>query len=156
MKIVLITVLTFLALNSQSQEATVSSGGDASGNNGTVSYTIGQIDYEYRTGSDGNITEGVQQVVVEPTSGIDENETDIVLNAYPNPAYDHVVIETSELSNFENVSYKMFDTKGKMVKEGRISSVETNIDVTQLMKANYFLKVTRGNQLIKSFKIVKQ
>lgn len=156
MKIVFITVLTFLALDSQSQEATVSSGGDASGTNGTVSYTIGQIDYEYRTGSDGNITEGVQQIVVEPTSSLDENQTNIVLNAYPNPAYDHIVIETSATSGSENVSYKMYDTKGKLVKEGRISSEKTTVDVTELVGANYFLKVTQGNELIKSFKILKQ
>lgn len=156
MKIVFITVLTFLALTARSQEATVSSGGDASGNNGSVSYTIGQVDYQYRTGSNGNLTEGVQQVLVEPTTSVDENQTNIVLNAYPNPAFDHVIIETSASSGFEDVNYRMFDKQGRLVKEGNVSSSQTKVNVTGLVTGEYFLKVTKQDKLIQSFKIVKQ
>jgi len=155
MKIVFITVITFLALHSNAQKATVSSGGDISGSNGSVSYTVGQIDYQYASGSNGNITEGVQQIEIDSITGIEEIQTDIVLNAYPNPADDHVILETSAPKGFENVSYKMFDNQGRLVKEGKVSSNETQIDLTSLIRANYFLKVTQENQLIKTFKIVK-
>jgi hypothetical protein len=156
MKIVFITVITFLALHSNAQKATVSSGGDISGSNGSVSYTVGQIDYQYNSGSNGNITEGVQQIEIDSITGIDEIETNIVLTAYPNPADNHVVLETSAPGGLENVSYKMFDNQGRLVKEGRISSAQTKIDITSLIRANYFLKVTKENQLIKTFKIIKK
>ena len=42
-----------------SQKETLASGGDASGSGGTVSYSIGQIAYEYRSGSNGNLNQGV-------------------------------------------------------------------------------------------------
>ncbi|MEX2485769.1 MAG: T9SS type A sorting domain-containing protein [Brumimicrobium sp.] len=155
MKIVFITVITFLALHSNAQKAIVSSGGDISDTDGSVSYTIGQIDYQYISGSNGNITEGVQQIEVDSITGLDENQTDIVLNAYPNPAHDRVVIETDAPSGMENVSYNMYDNQGRLVKEGKISSSETSIDVTDLVKANYFIKIVENNELIKTFKIVK-
>lgn len=156
MKIVFITVITFLALHSNAQRATVSSGGDISGSDGTVSYTVGQVDYQYVSGSNGNITEGVQQIEIDSITGLEENETNIVLNAFPNPTDDHVVLETNSPDGFENVSYNMYDNQGRLVKEGKISSSQTKIDLTSLIRANYFLKVTRENQLIKTFKIVKK
>ncbi|MEX1190976.1 MAG: T9SS type A sorting domain-containing protein [Brumimicrobium sp.] len=155
MKIVFITVITFLALHTHAQKATVSSGGDISGTDGSVSYTVGQIDYQYASGSNGDVTEGVQQIEIDSITGLNENQTNIELNAFPNPAYDHIVIETNAPSGFENVSYNMYDNQGRLVKEGKISSFETSVDVSDLIKANYFLKVTKENQLIKTFKIVK-
>lgn len=155
MKIVFITVITFLALHSNAQKATVASGGDAYGSNGSVSYSVGQIDYQYLSGSNGNITEGVQQVEIESTSAIEENNTNIDLSAYPNPASDQIVLETSAPSGLQNVSYYMYDNQGKLVREGDISSSETVIEVTELTNATYFLKVTKGKELIETFKILK-
>jgi hypothetical protein len=156
MKIVFMTVITFLALHSNAQKATVSSGGDAYGSNGSVSYTVGQIDYQYLSGSNGNITEGVQQIEIESTSSLEENQTDIDLSAYPNPASDQIVLETIAPSGLKSVSYYMYDNQGRLVREGEVSSSETIINVTELTKSNYFLKVTKENELIESFKILKQ
>ncbi len=43
------------------QENSVSVGGDIAGVNGSVSFSVGQIDYTYISGTNGNINEGVQQ-----------------------------------------------------------------------------------------------
>ena len=43
------------------QENSVSVGGDITGVNGSVSFSVGQIDYTYVSGTNGNINEGVQQ-----------------------------------------------------------------------------------------------
>ena len=45
----------------QAQEAVAAAGGEATGSGGTVSYTIGQINYTTNTGAGGTITQGVQQ-----------------------------------------------------------------------------------------------
>lgn len=43
------------------QSNIVAGGGDASGSTGSVSYSIGQIDFQYRSSADYSVSEGVQQ-----------------------------------------------------------------------------------------------
>lgn len=59
----LIPFLTFFGAAGFAQSAIVPIGGDAQGNSGNVSYTVGQIAVESAASSNGSITivEGVQQ-----------------------------------------------------------------------------------------------
>ena len=45
----------------QAQDAIANSGGNATGSNGTVSYTVGQVAYTSQTGASGSVAQGVQQ-----------------------------------------------------------------------------------------------
>ncbi|MEX2483568.1 MAG: T9SS type A sorting domain-containing protein [Brumimicrobium sp.] len=155
MKIIFLTVFAFLALQLQAQEATVSSGGDLNGSGGSVSYTIGQVSYNYYSGSNGNITEGVQQIEIEPTSSLEENQFDIDFNIYPNPASDHIIIETGSLKGLSKASYNMYDSEGKIVNEGEVSTATTLIDISEFPKSSYYLKIIVDDQIIESFKIIK-
>lgn len=155
MKILLYVVIAFLGLELQAQNATVSSGGDMSSSNGSVSYTIGQVSYSYNSGSNGNITEGVQQIEIESTSSLNESQYDLDFNLYPNPASDHIIVESSAVNDFENVNYSIYDNEGKEVINGLFSSTTTLVNISELPKSTYYLKVTVENQIIETFKIVK-
>ncbi|MEX1191922.1 MAG: T9SS type A sorting domain-containing protein [Brumimicrobium sp.] len=155
MKIIFLTVFAFLALQLQAQEATVSSGGDLSGSGGSVSYTIGQVSYNYYSGSNGNISEGVQQIEIEPTTSLDENQFDIDFNLYPNPASDHIIVETADLSNLDDANYNMYNSEGKIVTKGGVSTTTTLVDISELPKSTYYLKIIVDDQIVKSFKIIK-
>ena len=61
----------------QAQESVNSTGGNATGSGGTVSYTIGQVGYTTNTGSNGSVAQGVQQAYEILTVGINENEPKI-------------------------------------------------------------------------------
>jgi len=58
-----LVILLFLELSKlQAQEATTTAGGEASGSGGYASYTVGQVVYTTKTGTNGNsVIEGVQQ-----------------------------------------------------------------------------------------------
>jgi hypothetical protein len=80
----LIPFLFFLKGNAQ--QSVNAGGGNATGSNGNLSYTIGQIDYVSATGSNGSVSQGVQQPLEIFTLGKDDFPN-IMLQAtvYPNP-----------------------------------------------------------------------
>ena len=60
-RIVISFWLLVLPLYIYAQESTVASGGNGTGEGGSVSYSLGQVSYSSNSGSNGSITEGVQQ-----------------------------------------------------------------------------------------------
>lgn len=54
-------LLCIVYSKSDAQRNTMSAGGDAIGSGGSISFSVGQIDFQYASGSGGNITLGVQQ-----------------------------------------------------------------------------------------------
>ncbi|HEY0297648.1 MAG TPA: T9SS type A sorting domain-containing protein [Arachidicoccus sp.] len=57
-------LLLLISFPSIAQRGTDASGGDGSGSAGSISYSIGQIDYVMATGSDNTIVDGIQQPYV--------------------------------------------------------------------------------------------
>ncbi|MGC8754863.1 MAG: hypothetical protein ACP5QJ_07625, partial [Thermosulfidibacteraceae bacterium] len=57
----------------QAQESVNATGGNASGNGGTVAYSVGQVVYTTNTGTNGSVAQGVQQPFeISVVSGIEE------------------------------------------------------------------------------------
>ncbi len=56
---ILTIMLLFIGLHAQ--ESTTASGGEASGDGGTVSYSVGQVVYGTHSGTTGSVSEGIQQ-----------------------------------------------------------------------------------------------
>jgi hypothetical protein len=140
----------------QAQNTIPASGGNISGGGGTVSYSVGQVFYTINTGSNGSVAHGVQQPIeisvvtsVEEAKGI---SLEIVL--YPNPATDFILLKI-ENYEIENLSYQLFDINGNLLHSNRVEANETNISVSNLVSATYFLNVTDNNKVIKTFKIIK-
>jgi len=70
------------------QETILASGGDATGNGGTASYSIGQVFYSVHVLTEAYITEGVQQPYeIYILSGMEDGELiTLESRAYPIPA----------------------------------------------------------------------
>jgi hypothetical protein len=134
------------------QQNTVSSGGNATGTGGEVSYTIGQIDYINSSAGSGSFNQGVQQPY-EFFVAIDELKWSVQLTVYPNPFSETVNI--SGAPEGDQFTWKIFDTNGKVVKEGSILAENTQIDLHELEPATYYLRVNRSNTQLNNFKIVK-
>jgi hypothetical protein len=141
----------------QAQESMNTTGGDASGSAGSLSYSVGQAVYQTHTSTSGSVAEGVQQpyeisVVLAKREAVGIT---LSVSAYPNPTTDNLTlsVEAFELSN---VSYQLFDINGRILQNGKIASELTSIAMGNLVSATYFIKVVKDNKEIKTFKIIKQ
>ena len=152
--LIFLFVLSFSV--SFAQNAVTVSGGEANGNSGSVSYSIGQIFYSVNEGTSGQVSEGVQQ----PYEIYDVNEVQleisgaISLSAFPNPTSDYLSLRIDG-DYIDGLSCAMFDISGREIMQMRITSSETRLDVQQLPTATYFVRVTKGKNEVKTFKIVK-
>ena len=152
--IILLFVLS--ATMSFAQNAVTVSGGEANGNSGSVSYSIGQTFYSANVGTSGQVSEGVQQPyeiydVTEVQSAISGA---ISLSAFPNPTSDFLTLRIDG-DYIDGLSCAMFDISGKEIMQQRITSSQTSLDVQQLPPATYFVRVTKEKNEVKTFKIVK-
>lgn len=143
---------SILSVNAQS--SIVPAGGTASGNGGTVTYTVGQI--AVQTNSDGNtsISEGVQQPYEISVVGVDDYPgISLSMSVYPNPTLDRLKLEISN-SDFEG-EVKVFDMNGKYLLSKKIEGQTTEMDFSPYAPGTYFVSVLNGTQVMKSFKVVK-
>lgn len=133
------------------QSTTLSSGGEASGSGGSMSYSIGQLAYQSYAGSNAKLSEGMQQAYEGcMTTGIEELSGDFKL--YPNPAISYAELE---VENFEGLSYDLYDLQGGLLLSGRLIENNTRLDVRNLPKGSYFLRLSNTQNQRKSFTLIK-
>lgn len=140
----------------KAQEVITTTGGNASGSGGTVSYTIGQVVYTTNTGTNGSVIQGVQQPFeISVITGY-ENVKNVNLNmtTYPNPTTNTL---TLRIDNVELINYSLevFDMNGKLLISKTIEETETFISMVDLQPANYIFKVLENKKEVKVFKIIK-
>ncbi len=147
-------ILGCIKLNAQ--ETVLSSGSDAGGVGGSASYSIGQSVYTTVTGINGSMTQGVQQAFeISIVSSIKEAEgIHLFCYAFPNPVTDRLTLKV-ENYDISDLSYRLYDGNGKLIKAGQLETNESDIDLSNVGSAIYFLSVTEKNKEIKSFKIIK-
>jgi hypothetical protein len=150
-----IILLLGFALSIQAQQATTAAGGTASGIGGTVTYSVGQVVYTTITGSSGSAAQGVQQPYeLYVVSGIENSLINLELTAYPNPTTRFLILKVDgvDVSMF---NFELYDGIGKIIESRKIRSTDESIDMDTLPSATYYLKVSKNNNPIKTFKIIK-
>ena len=140
----------------QAQLAILSSGGNISGSNGSVSYSVGQIAFLTNTGTTGIITEGVQQpfeiLIIE---GITEKGINLECSAYPNPATGFVMLKIDR-SEIRGLSYQLYTLTGVLLQNNNIGDNEIPVPLDGLLPATYILNVSVNDISLKTFKIIKK
>ena len=139
------------------QQSIVSAGGEAIGSDGTLSYTVGQTVYTTEQGTNGNsIAQGVQQPYeISEVVGIPEADgINLNVSAYPNPTADNLSVKVANYKT-ANLQYVVFDTNGKLLQTVKATGNVTQIEISNLPPATYFLKVLENRKEIKVFKIIK-
>jgi hypothetical protein len=152
---VLFSIALFLSTAS-AQNTNPTTGGNATGSGGSVSYSVGQVVYTTNVGTTGSVAQGVQQPYeISIVIGLEEaKEINLKVSAFPNPTKEFLNLKV-ENYNVDNLSYQLFDIQGKLLESKKIESKETSIVTSNLVPATYFLKVIESNKEIKTFKIVK-
>ena len=145
----------------QAQESVNGTGGNASGSGGSASYSLGQVVYTTNTGINGSVVEGVQQPYeISVMTAIEEaKDINLSVSVYPNPTTDYLTLEVKEF-DFSNLHFQLYDMNGKLLQGEKITGNQTNIVMSNLVPATYFVKVVKTShdlsQEVKSFKIIKQ
>lgn len=138
------------------QQGLVGSGGNATGTGGTVSFSVGQIDYASATGTNGNVIQGLQQPFEISEVGISEIKgIDLYSAVYPNPSQGMLVLTVNNLE-FDNLNYQVFDQLGRLLEQKRIDNTETTINLSNNPNAKYILKISNNNEELKTYQILKQ
>lgn len=141
--------------DSLAQKSFNSSGGDISGAGGTVALTIGEVVYTTNSNSSGSVAQGVQHAYEILTLGQDDSNFSLFYNLFPNPTKGIITLEIRSFS-IENLTYKIFDARGKLIYESQIYSCSTNINMNELASDIYILDIYKNNSdRIQSFKIIK-
>lgn len=142
-----------LTLNAQ--EIVTTSGLNASGAGGTISYSVGQVSVAQNTGTEGSVIEGVQQpYIIDPTVGSEIANINLKLATYPNPTSDEIIMTAEDL-DLENLSYQLLSSEGKvLISKAPIESTN-NISLQSFPANIYLLNIYRDQIIIKSFRIIK-
>jgi hypothetical protein len=151
----LIALTFFVAQFSYEQANTVSTGGNATGSTGSVSYTVGQIDYISSSAATGNSNQGVQQPYeILSSNGLNDESDEISLSVGPNPTIDNLTL-TFKSDETATYRFELFDENGKeLLAKANLKKVET-IDMSHYSVGIYQLKISASNHSQKSFKIIK-
>ena len=153
MKINLLPVL-LISGSFFSQDRTTASGGDINNASGSISYSIGLIDYNEISGLDGTINQGVQQPYELFSVGIVENDENFTITVFPNPTSQQLTL-TFEDDPDQNLQYNLLDEAGKLLIEGEINSKNTVLDLASLPVASYFLNIKSFERNFRTYKIIK-
>jgi len=139
------------------QESLVPSGGNATGSNGSMSYSVGQIAFHTNSTTEGRVTCGVQQPYeISGVSGISEDKAIFLpIRAYPNPVSDHLFLCVDE-SGHPNLQYQLYDLQGRLLYSEHIRCRKTKIPMNDLVPATYFIRVFQDNSDLISIKIIKK
>ncbi|WP_370087323.1 T9SS type A sorting domain-containing protein [Ekhidna sp.] len=146
----IILTLGVLASVVNAQEVISSQGDSYSQVNGSIDFTIGEVVTNTLTGDNGYLTQGFHQstLTISEVLGYQEHEISI----FPNPSMNVLYINSSE---FKDVDYTLYDSKGKIVLQSRLSESQTQIQVHELGAGVYSLILRSESSILKSFKIIK-
>ena len=154
LKISLMLLLALKLTGVMAQEAILTSGGNATGNEGSVSYSVGQIVYSRYEGSTGSLTQGVQQYDISIVTGVENKKINLEISAFPNPTKNNLILIINDI-DFSNLTFQLFDISGKFLQKKRIADNQTMVDLSGYSSGIYFVRVLKENMELKAFKIIK-
>jgi Secretion system C-terminal sorting domain len=138
-----------------SQSTCLTTGGDASSADGSVSFSIGQIDYVSNNNSSGLVHQGVQQPYeLFEIIGVTEIGNLINMSIFPNPASHHVMVMVN--GTFTDLNLELYDAIGKLISIQPIYSMQTQLSLSELRNGIYFIKLRDAQGTEKgSLKLIK-
>lgn len=146
----------FLSCVIYSQNNFVVTGGTAIGSGGSVTYSVGQVPFQYQANSNYSISQGLQQPFEIIPLGNDSFSTiSLGIKAYPNPTSSNLFLSTGD-QDLTDLNYEITDINGRSIQKSTISNTETAIQCEDMAVGIYVLTVKKKSQSIKNFKIIKK
>ena len=140
-----VACLMLHSVNAQSN--IVAGGGDANSSTGSVSYSIGQIDFQYSSSVDYSVSEGVQQAYSFDTAlSIDDIQYDFQLSIWPNPSADEMNIEFTTRYELP-LSLVITDVKGAIVGNRSVTRGQYSFNVDTWAAGTYYVNLSNGEAI---------
>ncbi len=90
-------------------------------------------------------------------AGINVNELNSQsFSVYPNPTNDKIFISSKDFPYNKQIEIQINDLTGRLLLKQEIEKSDQNINITQIEKGIYFLRLFQNKQLITTYKIVKE
>ncbi len=153
MKISFVLIGFFSSLISFAQQNTLAAGANASSVEGSISYSIGQIDFSNVSSSSGSVNQGVQQPFEFFVSSVLEYGNENSFSIFPNPTNEILNISQSFFS--EKIEMRLLDMSGRIVLSDQLNAPQHQIDLRILSQGVYNLTLIKNNQILTSFKVIK-
>lgn len=154
-KVLLGAGLVLGTLGMHAQQNTVASGGEAIGLGGSVSFSVGQIDYITISGSGGRMTLGVQQPIEIYPVSVNDLHIELHASVFPNPARDGMTLRIPSSLQLSEMGYRIYDLLGNLVVDKKVDGPDTFIDLANLSNATYLLTVYNKENDLTTFKFIK-
>ena len=156
MRPLLLILCGALAGEALGQRAVPASGGDAGGGGGSISYSVGQVDFSSVNSAGGTVSQGVQQAYEYLVLRLDDSQaSEMAVSVSPNPASDGIIVETDNATDGQS-RFELLGADGSVLRTGRLAGTRTFIPVLDLPPAGYLLRIIRSNDEQNTFKILKQ
>ena len=118
----------------------------------------GVYSYTYYSGAANGCDSTIQLTLTietgDTTSIGDFDVSNAVINLYPNPTSDDINIQVE--GNVTITDIAIFDMYGKLVKIEKSTGSLTNISLKTYAQGVYLLRLLNNNELIKTYKVIKQ
>ena len=156
-RIILIFGLGFFVFIAKSQTVSpelISSAGDNFINsNYQLNWSIGEIQIETYQNLENVLTQGFHQNTYVITA-ITDLRVDLKMFVFPNPTSDFITLKV-ENSKVENLQYTITDLSGKILQNGSFANKTEQINFSSYTVGTYLITISQNNQILKSFKIIK-
>lgn len=134
------------------QEVVSTQGDSYSNASARIDFTVGEVIINTGTSGSNDITQGFHQSNWN-FNGLEDFAPDYEVSVFPNPSDELLNIKTNL---FEQVSYSLFDSQGKLLVQNQLFTELTSIGVSHLAPGSYSLTLNKDSQILKSFKLIKQ
>lgn len=136
------------------QSGAVGSGGDATNSSGSISFSLGQIDYAAAANGTGAINAGIQQPYEVFVSSVDAALRNAIIDVFPNPTEDFINLRIDALQN--GMHFRLSDLNGRILSTAEITSQLRSVDMKEFAPAVYLLQIFDAENNVKTFKIIKK
>ncbi|MEX2233788.1 MAG: T9SS type A sorting domain-containing protein [Cyclobacteriaceae bacterium] len=148
----ILSALSSYGLNAQALQVFSSAGESIKNSSGELSFTVGEMIIETWTQNHGSLSAGFHRPVISMAITGTREFTDIGIEVYPNPALDHVVVQTPGDNKLLIV---VSDNLGRTMCRHLHDSDFSNISFDNMPPGMYYLIVYKNDTRIRTFKILK-
>lgn len=123
---------------------------------GSISSTLGLVGYVTHASSGGSISAGIQHPYEIYSLGIEEELSSFSMRylVYPNPTRECLTLRREQPVSGK-IRCRITDKQGRLIRDFMIRNDETLISLGREPSGLYFLYLLRGNELVQTFKIIK-
>ena len=152
MKKITLLFILFCLPKLMAQNATLASGGNATGSGGSSSYSVGQLVYTNQVGSNGSTNQGVQQPIEIFALGTNDfPEITLTMSVYPNPTSDNITISTNKINAVLNI--EIIDVLGRVVQSEKTTNNVSTLKL-EVSEGVYYIRIHDADILVLSQKLV--